>query len=68
MDKNITGTGYYFVKLNEVTFMDSEKCVFTADDFSSYSLIENAYLGYEDAKKDAEKFFGKVVEVVLMER
>lgn len=68
MNNKVSGTEFYFVKLNEVTFMDSEKCVFTADDFSSYSLIDNAYASYEDAGKDALRFSGKVVEVVLMER
>lgn len=61
-------TGYYFVKLNGTTFMDSEKCVFTADEFSSYSLVDNAYSNYTEAGKDAVKYAGKVVEVVLVER
>ena len=62
-----SGTGFYFVKLNEVTFMDSEKQVFTPTEFDSYSLIDNAYSSLERADDDARKFFGKVVEVVLKE-
>ena len=62
-----SGTGYFFVKLNEVTFMDSEKQVFTPNEFDSYSLIDNAYGSLERANEDARRFYGKVVEVVLKE-
>jgi hypothetical protein len=60
-------TGYYFVKLTELAFMDAEHTVFTADDFL-WSVQEAAYKNREAAQKDADKYLGKVVELVLIEK
>ncbi len=58
----------YFVKLNDVAYLDSDNAVFSVNDVHETSMaLESGWTDRADAEAVAEELDGKVCELAMVE-